>query len=49
VPGCIATGPTVDEVVEDMSEALAFHFEGLRREGLPIPAAATRAAVVEAA
>jgi predicted RNase H-like HicB family nuclease len=49
VPGCIATGRTVDEVVENMREALAFHFEGLRGEGLPIPAPATRAAVVDAA
>jgi predicted RNase H-like HicB family nuclease len=49
VPGCIATGRTVDEVVENMREALAFHFEGLRVEGLPIPSPVTRAAVVEAA
>jgi predicted RNase H-like HicB family nuclease len=37
VPGCTATGKTRAEVEENFREALAFHFEGLREEGLPIP------------
>jgi predicted RNase H-like HicB family nuclease len=37
VPGCIATGQTRDEVERNFTEALAFHLEGLRLEGLPIP------------
>jgi len=49
VPGCIATGATVEATVAAMREALAFHFEGLRGEGLPIPAPTVRAVVVEAA
>ena len=37
VPGCIATGYTREEVEQNYKEALAFHFEGLIEEGLPIP------------
>ncbi|HEX6607457.1 MAG TPA: type II toxin-antitoxin system HicB family antitoxin [Chloroflexia bacterium] len=37
VPGCIATGRTREEVERTFVEALAFHLEGLRLEGLPIP------------
>ena len=39
VPGCIATGATVDEVKRNLADALQFHFEGMRAdgEGLPQP------------
>ena len=37
VSGCIATGKTRAEVERNFQEALAFHLEGLRQEGLPIP------------
>lgn len=37
VPGCMATGKTRAEVECNFREALAFHLEGLRQEGLPIP------------
>ena len=37
VLGCIATGATREEVEREMREALEFHLEGLRLEGLPIP------------
>jgi predicted RNase H-like HicB family nuclease len=43
VPGCIATGKTRDEVERNFAEALAFHLEGLRLEGLPIPQPVTEA------
>ena len=49
VPGCVATGRTVDETVTNMREALAFHFDGLRADGLTVPPPSTRAAVVEVA
>ncbi|MBZ0273466.1 type II toxin-antitoxin system HicB family antitoxin [bacterium] len=38
VPGCVAAGGTLDEVRVLMAEALAFHFEGLRKYGEEIPA-----------
>jgi predicted RNase H-like HicB family nuclease len=37
VPGCGVAGATVEEVQQLIQEALAFHLEGLREEGLPIP------------
>jgi predicted RNase H-like HicB family nuclease len=37
LPGCIATGKTLEEVTQVMREAIAFHIEGLREEGLPVP------------
>ena len=37
VPGCIATGDTVAECEREMRSALAFHFEGVREDGDPLP------------
>lgn len=38
VPGVISTGATRDECVANFREALLLHFEGLREDGLKIPA-----------
>lgn len=46
VPGVAATGDTVDQCVSEMRKALAFHLEGLREDGAPIPPATSRAATV---
>ena len=37
LPGCIATGATRKEVQQQLREAIRFHIEGLREDGLPIP------------
>lgn len=37
LPGCVATGATVEECERRMREALAFHLEGLAGGGDPIP------------
>ena len=37
LPGCVATGVTVGEVESEIREAIAFHIEGLREDGVPIP------------
>ena len=37
LPGCIATGTTLDEVRQNMAEAIERHLEGMREDGLPIP------------
>lgn len=47
VPGCVATGATVEEVKQQMSEALEFHFEGLREDNEPIPEPTTLCDYVE--
>jgi predicted RNase H-like HicB family nuclease len=37
LPGCVATGYTIEEVEKEIKEAIIFHLEGLEIEGLPIP------------
>ena len=37
LPGCIATGKTPSEVRRRMREAIEFHIDGLRDDGLPVP------------
>ncbi|OHC63181.1 MAG: hypothetical protein A2045_11200 [Rhodocyclales bacterium GWA2_65_20] len=37
LPGCVATGDTVQEVESQIREAITFHLDGLREEGLVIP------------
>jgi predicted RNase H-like HicB family nuclease len=37
MPGCVATGLTQDEVNANIREAIRFHLDGLREDGLPIP------------
>ena len=37
LPGCAATGATVEEVEREIKEAIRFHLDGLREDGLPIP------------
>lgn len=47
LPGCVATGQTHEEVEQQIREAIAFHLEGMREDGLPIPPPITRAEYVE--
>ena len=35
--GCVATGPSKEEVEKNMRDAVAFHMEGMHQEGLEIP------------
>jgi predicted RNase H-like HicB family nuclease len=37
LPGCVATGATVEETEREIREAIEFHIEGLIEDGLPIP------------
>jgi predicted RNase H-like HicB family nuclease len=48
LPGCIATGDTVPAVEHEIREAIRFHIEGLRADGLPVPAPSAIAEYVEA-
>jgi predicted RNase H-like HicB family nuclease len=49
LPGCITTGPTVEETLANMREAIEFHLEGMREDGDPIPEPSTIAAVIDVA
>ncbi len=37
LPGCAATGATVEETEDQLREAILFHIEGLREDGQPVP------------
>ena len=37
LPGCVATGATVAEAESEIREAIAFHLDGMREDGLAIP------------
>jgi predicted RNase H-like HicB family nuclease len=47
LPGCIATGDTVAAVEQEIREAIRFHIDGLKADGLPVPAATSIAEYVE--
>lgn len=49
VPGCIATGATVEEVTVTIREAIAEHLEILREMGAEIPIPHSRAGVIQIA
>jgi predicted RNase H-like HicB family nuclease len=37
LPGCVATGMSVAEAEAQIREAIEFHLEGMREDGIPIP------------
>lgn len=37
LPGCVATGSTVEETERVIREAIELHIEGMMEDGLPIP------------
>lgn len=49
LPGCVATGATVEETEASMSEAIAFHLDGMREDGIPIPVPSSRVHYIEVA
>jgi predicted RNase H-like HicB family nuclease len=49
LPGCVSTGETREELEQNMREAIEFHLDGLKIEGLEIPQPTTRSAYVEVA
>lgn len=49
VPGCIATGATVEEVTVTLREAITEHLEILREMGEEIPVPHSRAGVIQIA
>jgi predicted RNase H-like HicB family nuclease len=41
LPGCVTTGNSIAEIERNIREAIEFHLEGLREEGLPVPIPST--------
>ena len=48
LPGCVATGATVAEVEADIREAMRFHIDGLKADGLTVPVPTSIAEYVDA-
>ena len=48
LPGCIATGPTIDAVENEIRNAIRFHIDGLKADGLPVPEPSAIAEYVDA-
>ena len=48
LPGCVATGATVEDVETEICDAIRFHMEGLKQDGLPVPSPTSIADYVEA-
>lgn len=48
LPGCVATGETVAAVESEIRDAIRFHIDGLKEDGLPVPEPTSIADYVEA-
>ena len=49
LPGCIATGRTLEEVKANMSQAIKVHIQGMIEDHEPIPVSDTLAEYVDVA
>ena len=49
LPGCVATGATPEETEREIRDAIEFHLEGLREDGVSIPPPSSRVQYVEVA
>jgi predicted RNase H-like HicB family nuclease len=47
LPGCVATAATVADVETEIREAIRFHIEGLKADGLEVPVPTSLAEYVE--
>jgi predicted RNase H-like HicB family nuclease len=49
LPGCVATGATIEETERLVREAIEFHLAGLQEDGLPIPEPSSHVEYVDVA
>jgi predicted RNase H-like HicB family nuclease len=49
LPGCVAVGSAREEVTLLIQEAIEFHIEGMKEDGLPIPSPSSTPELVEIA
>ena len=49
LPGCVATGETIEETEASIREAIEFHLDGMREDGLVIPIPSSRVEYVDIA
>ena len=49
LPGCVATGSTIEEAEGEIREAIKFHIEGMKEDGLTIPTPSSAVEYIEVA
>jgi len=49
LPGCVATGATIDGAEAQIREAIEFHLEVMREDGVDVPPPASRVEYIEIA
>ena len=49
LPGCVATGSTIEEVEIEIRDAIAFHIEGMREDGIVVPEPTSKVEYIELA
>ena len=49
LPGCVAAGETKEEVLTLIHEAIEFHIEGLKEDGIAVPPPSSSSELVEIA
>ena len=49
LPGCVATGSNLEEIETHIREAIQFHLDGLREDGLLIPEPTSRVNYIDIA
>ena len=47
LPGCVAAAETVEETERLIKEAIEFHLEGMRKDGVKLPEPTSKAQYVE--
>ena len=48
LPGCVATGSTIPEVEAEIRDAIRFHIDGLKADGLAVPTPTSIAECIDA-
>ena len=49
LPGCVAAGETCEEALHLIHEAIEFHIQGLKEDGLQIPEPCSSVEIIEVA
>jgi predicted RNase H-like HicB family nuclease len=49
LPGCVATGKTLEEIERNMHEAVEMHVQGMLEDKMPIPESVTLAEYIAVA
>jgi predicted RNase H-like HicB family nuclease len=48
LPGCVAAGSSIKAVEQEIRDAIRFHIDGLKADGLPVPVPTSIADYVDA-